>query len=206
VTGRSIGRFFREEIAEPLGADFHIGLDPKHDARVGELIPPTAPLGAQAADPDSIAARTLGAAPLTGTEPQTSAWRRAEIPAAGGIGNARSVARVHAALACGGSVDGVKIMSEAGVARAFEEQTRGTDLVLGVPIVFGMGFGINDAAFPISPNPRAFFWGGWGGSLAIIDLDARVSIAYVMNRMEADLLGDRRGGLIAMAAYQSLAG
>jgi CubicO group peptidase (beta-lactamase class C family) len=206
VTGRSIGRFFREEIAEPLGADFHIGLDPKHDARVGELIPPTAPLGAQAADPDSIAARTLGAAPLTGTEPQTSAWRRAEIPAAGGIGNARSVARVHAALACGGSVDGVKIMSEAGVARALEEQTRGTDLVLGVPIVFGMGFGINDAAFPISPNPRAFFWGGWGGSLAIIDLDARVSIAYVMNRMEADLLGDRRGGLIAMAAYQSLAG
>jgi CubicO group peptidase (beta-lactamase class C family) len=206
VTGRSIGRFFREEIAEPLGADFHIGLDPKHDARVGELIPPTAPLGAQAADPDSIAARTLGAAPLTGTEPQTSAWRRAEIPAAGGIGNARSVARVHAALACGGSVDGVKIMSEAGVARALEEQTRGTDLVLGVPIVFGMGFGINDAAFPISPNPRSFFWGGWGGSLAIIDLDARVSIAYVMNRMEADLMGDRRGGLIAMAAYQSLAG
>lgn len=206
VTGRSIGRFFREEIAEPLGADFHIGLDPKHDARVGELIPPTAPLGAQATDPDSIAARTLGAAPLTGREPQTSAWRRAEIPAAGGIGNARSVARVHAALACGGSVDGVKIMSEAGVARALEEQTRGTDLVLGVPIVFGMGFGINDAAFPISPNPRAFFWGGWGGSLAIIDLDARVSIAYVMNRMEADLLGDRRGGLIAMAAYQSLAG
>lgn len=206
VTGRSIGRFFREEIAEPLGADFHIGLDPKHDARVGELIPPTAPLGAQAADPDSIAARTLGAAPLTGTEPQTSAWRRAEIPAAGGIGNARSVARVHAALACGGSVDGAKIMSEAGVARALEEQTRGTDLVLGVPIVFGMGFGINDAAFPISPNPRAFFWGGWGGSLAVIDLDARVSIAYVMNRMEADLMGDRRGGLIAMAAYQSLAG
>ncbi len=206
VTGRSIGNFFREEIAEPLGADFHIGLDPKHDARVGELIPPTAPLGAQATDPDSIAARTLGGAPLTGTEPQTSAWRRAEIPAAGGIGNAHSVARVHAALACGGSVDGVKIMSEAGVARALEEQTRGTDLVLGVPIVFGMGFGISDAAFPISPNPRAFFWGGWGGSLAIIDLDARVSIAYVMNRMEADLLGDRRGALIAKAVYQSLAG
>ncbi len=206
VTGRSIGNFFREEIAEPLGADFHIGLDPKHDARVGELIPPTAPLGAQATDPDSIAARTLGGTPLTGREPQTSAWRRAEIPAAGGIGNARSVARVHAALACGGSIDGVKIMSEVGVARALEEQTRGTDLVLGVPIVFGMGFGINDAAFPISPNPRAFFWGGWGGSLAIIDLDARVSIAYVMNRMEADLLGDRRGGLIAMAVYQSLAG
>ena len=206
VTGRSIGRFFREEIAAPLGADFHIGLDPKHDARVGELMPPSAPLGAQASEPDSIAARTLAAQPLTAREPQTRAWRAAEIPAAGGIGNARSVARVHSALACGGSVDGVKIMSEAGVARALEEQTRGTDLVLGMPIVFGMGFGINDAALPISPNPRTFFWGGWGGSLAVIDLDARASIAYVMNRMEADLMGDRRGGGIALAAFKSLSG
>lgn len=205
VTGRTIGRFFREEIAGPLDADFHIGLDPKHDARVGELMPPTSPLGAAATDPESIAARTLGGQPLTAREPQTREWRAAEIPAAGGIGNARSVARVHSALACGGSVDGVKIMSEAGVARALEEQTRGADLVLGMPVVFGMGFGINDAAFPISPNPRSFFWGGWGGSLAIIDLDARVSIAYVMNRMEANLVGDTRGGLVAMAAYQSLA-
>lgn len=205
VSGRSLGTFFREEIAEPLGADFHIGLDPVHDARVGELIPPkTAPQ--QQAEPGSVAARTFAGAALDGTEPRTSAWRRAEIPAAGGIGNARSVARVHSALACGGRVDGVALMSEAGVARILEEQTRGTDLVIGVPIVFGMGFGLNDAAFPISPNPRAFFWGGWGGSLAIVDLDARVSIAYVMNRMESDLLGDLRGGSVAAAAFQSLAG
>ncbi len=96
-------------------------------------------------------------------------------------------------------------MSEAGVERILEEQTRGTDLVLGMPIVFGMGFGLNDASFPISPNPRTFFWGGWGGSLAIIDLDARVSIAYVMNYMEANLMGDKRGGGVAAAVYQSLA-
>ncbi len=57
---------------------------------------------------------------------------------------------------------------------------------------------------PISPNERAFLWGGWGGSLAIIDLDARVSIAYVMNRMAADP-GDRRGGRLAAAGYRSLA-
>jgi CubicO group peptidase (beta-lactamase class C family) len=205
VSGRSIGCFFREEIAEPLSADFHIGLDPAHDDRVGELVPPSTGLADTASDPDSIAARTFAGAPLTGSEPQTAAWRRAEIPAAGGIGNARSVARVHSALACGGSVDGVRLLSEAGVERILEEQTRGEDLVLGAPLVFGMGFGLNDATFPISPNPRAFFWGGWGGSLAIIDLDARISIAYVMNRMEADLLGDLRGGSIAGAVYASLA-
>jgi CubicO group peptidase (beta-lactamase class C family) len=102
-------------------------------------------------------------------------------------------------------VDGTSIISEAGVARILEEQTRGTDMVLGAPLVFGMGFGLNDPTFPISPNPRSFFWGGWGGSLAVIDLDARVSIAYVMNRMEADLLGDLRGGSIAGAVYAALA-
>ena len=205
VTGRTIGQFFREEVAEPLGADFHIGLEAANDARVGELIPPSQGLGAAADDPNSIMARTFAGPPLDGTEPKTRAWRAAEIPAAGGIGNARSVARVHSALACGGAVDGVRLMSEAGVERILEEQTRGTDLVLGIPVVFGMGFGLNDASFPISPNPRTFFWGGWGGSLAIVDLDARVSIAYVMNHMEANLVGDKRGAGIAMAVYQSLA-
>jgi len=202
VSGRSIGRFFREEVAEPLGADFHIGLDPANDARVGELIPPGRGLQGADIDPNSVGARTFAGASLTAKEPRTSAWRRAEIPAAGGIGNARSVARVHSALACGGAVDGVRLMSEAGVARILEEQTRGTDLVLGIPVVFGMGFALNDASFPISPNPRAFFWGGWGGSLAIVDLDARMSFAYVMNRMDANLAGDLRGGSIAAAVMQ----
>lgn len=206
VTGRSIGTFFREEVAEPLGADFHIGLDPVHDKRMGELIPPKTGLGAISMDPNSIAARTFGGPEMDGTEPRTTEWRRAEIPAAGGIGNARSVARVHSALACGGTVDGVTLMSEAGVERVLDEQTRGKDMVLGMPVVFGMGFGLSDPSWPISPNPRAFFWGGWGGSLAVIDLDVRVSIAYVMNRMEANLMGDPRGAGVTKAAFESLAG
>ncbi len=203
--GRSIGNFFREEIAGPLGADFHIGLDARHDDRVGELIPPPGGIAAMGAlGSESIAARTFSSAPISGKEPRTREWRAAEIPAAGGIGNARSVARIHSALACGGTVDGVALMSEAGVERAREEQTRGKDLVLSFPLVFGNGFGLNDSTFPISPNPRSFFWGGWGGSLAIIDLDARVSIAYVMNKMEANLLNDKRGGRLAAATYGAL--
>ena len=208
VTGKTIGTFFREEIAEPLGADFHIGLPAEHDHRVGELVPPKHGLGggAEPPPPDSVAARTFAGVPLTAEEPRTREWRGAEIPAAGGTGNARSVSRVHSVLACGGAVDGVRLLSEAGVERARDEQVRGTDLVMGVPLVFGMGFGLNDASFPISPNPRAFFWGGWGGSLAIIDLDARATISYVMNRMEADLMGDQRGGSVAGAAYGVLMG
>ena len=207
VTGKSIGRFFREEVAGPLGADFHIGLPAEHDARVGELVPPPSGLDAPGGgDPDSIAARTMRSCRITGEEPRTTAWRRAEIPAGGGIGNARSVARVHSALACGGAVDGVRLLSEATVKRILEEQCSGTDKVLNVPMRFGMGFGLIDPRFPLSPNPNAFFWGGWGGSLAIIDLDARMSVAYVMNKMAVEVMGDLRGAMIAMAAYQSLSG
>jgi CubicO group peptidase (beta-lactamase class C family) len=204
VTGRSIGTFFREEIAEPLDADFHIGLDEKHDSRVGALVPPGTGLASGETNPDSIAVRTLGSCNIDGTEPATQGWRRAEIPAAGGIGNARSVARIHSMLACGGDVDGIRLLQEKTVARILEEQTHGTDKVLGVPVRFGMGFGLIDKDFPLSPNERAFFWGGWGGSIAVIDLDARVSIAYVMNRMEANLMGDVRGGSLVLTAFGCL--
>jgi CubicO group peptidase (beta-lactamase class C family) len=207
VDGRTLGQFFHDEIARPLEADFFIGLPASEDNRVAQLIPPEAPPpGLEDLDPESVGARASRGAQLRGDEPNTRAWRAAEIPAAGGIGNARSIARIHSALACGGSVDGVRLLSEAGVARAMEEQVRGTDDVLGVPMVFGNGFGINDPGFPVSPNPRCFFWGGWGGSLALIDLDARLSIAYAMNRMEANLMGDTRGIGLAGSVYQSLAG
>ena len=207
ITGRSIGTFFREEIAEPLGADFHIGLDAKHDARVGELVPPGVALGGgEDADPDSIAVRTLTSCDLKATEPRTREWRGAEIPAAGGTGNARSVARVHSALACGGTVDGVRLMSEAGVERVMEEQCIGTDRVMLAPLRFGMGFGLTSELFPLGLNPRTFFWGGWGGSIAVVDLDARTSVAYVMNKMDPNLLGDPRGVRVVGAFYESLAG
>jgi CubicO group peptidase (beta-lactamase class C family) len=205
VTGRSLGTFFREEVAGPLGADFHIGLDARHDPRVGELVPPDVALGSRLADSDGIATRALRSVALDATEPRSRAWRRAEIPAAGGFGNARSVARVHAALACGGGVGGVRLLSEAGALRALDEQIRGTDLVLQMPVVYGMGYGLNDAALPIGPHPRTCYWGGWGGSLAIIDFDARATVTYVMNRMAANLLGDLRGMRVAAAALGALA-
>ena len=107
-------------------------------------------------------------------------------------------------LACGGEVDGVRLMSEATVQRVLEEQSEDVDLVFGMKIKFGLGFGLPNEALPLGVGRRAFFWGGWGGSLALIDLDAQMTVSYVMNKMAPALLGDLRGGLIAMAAYQSL--
>jgi CubicO group peptidase (beta-lactamase class C family) len=148
----------------------------------------------------SIATRSVLSCVLDATEPRTRAWRGAEIPAAGGTGNARSVARVHSALACGGTVDGVRLMSPETVEQVLVEQSNGTDKVLGVPMRFGMGFGLMSELIPLSPNPRSFFWGGWGGSIAVIDLDAELSVAYVMNKMGNGMAGDVRGGVIAFAA------
>jgi CubicO group peptidase (beta-lactamase class C family) len=205
VTGKTLGAFFRDEVARPLGADFHIGLAPEHDARVAELVPPAVVPANLPGDPASIAVRTMKSCPLSGLEPRAAGWRRAEIPAAGGIGNARAVARIHSALACGGSVDGVRLLSEAGARRALEPQCEGVDRVLGVPMRFGMGFGLPDPHWPISPSANSMFWGGWGGSLAVIDFDARVSIAYVMNKMSENILGDMRGFTLIQAVYKALA-
>ncbi|MDY7104124.1 MAG: serine hydrolase domain-containing protein [Actinomycetota bacterium] len=203
VDGRTIGQFFADEVAGPLGADFHIGLPASEDDRVAALVPPELSTAGLAAAGD-IAQRTFASAPMTGEEPATTGWRRAEIPAAGGIGNARAVARIHSALACGGSVDGVRLMEPKTVDRIFETQIEGDDLVLGVPIRFGLGFGLPSAAMPISPSERACFWGGWGGSIAVIDVDQQMTVAYAMNRMAAGLVGDLRGGSLVLAAYQAL--
>jgi CubicO group peptidase (beta-lactamase class C family) len=204
VTGRTIGAFFRDEVAGPLGADFHIGLPESEDGRAGRMVPPGADLGATQLPENPIAAKALLSCPLSGAEPNTRAWRAAEIPAAGGTGNARAVARVHAALANGGTLDGVTLLSPAGVERIFTEQSHTVDHVLGVRMRLGTGFGLINDVVPLSPNPRTCFWGGWGGSLAVVDLDAGMSVAYVMNRMAGGLVGDLRGAMLVLAAYASL--
>ncbi|MFW9876001.1 MAG: serine hydrolase domain-containing protein, partial [Candidatus Thorarchaeota archaeon] len=176
ITGRSVGTFFREEVADPLKADFHIGLSEENDYRVGELIPP-APIDSSnigEVSPNSISLKVLLNPVLTGRETLTREWRSAEIPASNGHGNARSVARIGAALACGGELDGVKLLSLRTIEKAIEEQSYGTDLVLNGPIRFGLGYGLVSKDMPISPNPRAFYWGGWGGSHLTMDLDAKL--------------------------------
>jgi CubicO group peptidase (beta-lactamase class C family) len=189
ITGRSIGTVFRQEIAEPLGADFHIGLPASEDARVADLVPP----------PD-----TGGVAlPVDVADTRTRAWRGAEIPAAGGTGNARSVAQVHAILANGGVANGRRFLSEAGCRKALEVQAEGRDRIHGMQMRYGLGFAVSGGVMSF-PNPNTIFWGGYGGSLAIIDMDARTSMAYVMNKMGSGTTGDMRGLGLAMEAWTAL--
>ena len=206
VSGATVGSFFASEIAAPLGADFFIGTPASEDHRVAHVIPPAAPLGDDApADTASVQYRTLSNPRLDAAASQTVAWRRSEIPAAGGHGNARSVATAQSVVSHGGEVNGVRLLSEAGVERIFREQSYGQDLVLPATFKLGIGYGLNCAEIPISPNPRACFWGGWGGSLCINDLDARMTFAYVMYRMGEGTTGDVRGGSLLMAAFGAMA-
>ena len=98
----------------------------------------------------------------------------------------------------------MRLLSEKTLARILELQIEGTDEVLGIPIRFGMGYGLPGELLPL-PNKRTFFWGGWGGSIALIDLDARMTITYAMNRMFPELTGDLRAAGIIFAAYTVLA-
>ncbi|GAA2093914.1 serine hydrolase domain-containing protein [Brevibacterium salitolerans] len=206
ITGRKLGRFFAEEVAQPLGADFHIGLPASEFGRVANVIPPPPLPLPEDADMESIAMRTFTGPGPDAAESWTPEWRGADIGAANGHGNARSVARAQAVIANGGAVDGVRLLSQDTIDLIFEEQSNGTDLVLGSPIRFGLGYGLEVSAQPYVPTGRVCFWGGWGGSIIINDLDRGATISYMMNRMSPGLLGSDSGRAIVEAVYAALDG
>jgi CubicO group peptidase (beta-lactamase class C family) len=208
VDGRSVGKFFADEIAKPMGADFHIGLGPEHDARVA-LVIPAPPLqfgsgdGATAPPRDSIQYRAANPR-LAAEQSWEIPWRRAEIPAGGGTGNARSVALAQAAVSQGGTFRGTNLLSKKQIDRIFDVQAAGRDLVMEIGVTFGVGYGLNSPKNPISPNKRVCYWGGWGGSLVVNDVDAGFTMAYVMNRMGEGTVGDDRAHTLLRAIYRSL--
>ncbi|MEU1779086.1 serine hydrolase domain-containing protein [Streptomyces abikoensis] len=199
ICRQSIGTFFAEQIAAPLDADFHIGLTAENDPRVSDVVPASGP--APAANPRvSI---PVGAY-VTAEDTWTTQWRRAEIPAAAGYGNARSVAALQSVLVSGSRTPKARLLSEDTCRAVFDEQSHGTDLVLGIPVRFGVGYALNTSDAPVSiANPRTCYWGGRGGSLVVNDLDARMTFAYVMNRMTYLGLNDPRGQRLLKACYEA---
>jgi CubicO group peptidase (beta-lactamase class C family) len=206
ISGTSLGTFFTEEIARPLGADFHIGLDPAEFQRVSDVIPPPPlPFDMETMDPNSPAFKTFTGPPADAGAANTTEWRTAEIGAANGHGNARAVARIQSIVANGGEVDGVRLLSPDTIDLIFEEQANGIDLVLGLPIRFGIGYGLPQPdSLPYVPDERICFWGGWGGSMIIIDPERRMTLSYMMNRMEAGIVGCPRSAALITATYEAI--
>lgn len=223
VSGRSIGKFFADEVAGPLDLEFWIGLPDEQQARVSPLIaarpdlsrfdpsaldPEIAPLLGELAtaflDPQSITNRALSLNGIFGSGggggPRGLAWnlpevRASEIPAANGVTNARSLATLYAA--CVSEVGGIRLLDDETLDRATTEQSAGRDRCLIVPTRFGLGFFLPSSFSPLM-GPRSFGHAGAGGSLGFADRDAKVGFGYVMNSMSSNLSNDpRTTGLIA---------
>jgi CubicO group peptidase (beta-lactamase class C family) len=206
ITGKSLGTVFREEIAEPLGADFWIGLPASEDRRVTNLVGFESPPSTANLQLTEVQRITFIDTQTDVPSTRTRAWRGAEIPAANGHGNARAIAEIHALLANGGVAKGKRIMSEAGCRKALEQQIEGPDLAMGGRQVrFGLGFGLPSPILALTPlNPNSLFWAGGGGSFVLIDMDARTTFVYAMNKMQRSLVGDERSFHIIRAMWQAL--
>jgi len=204
ITGKTFGQYFKENVADVVGADFHIGVDPKDFDRIASLVPAAESSPMMEMDPESITARVFGSMALPEGITDTPEWRQAELPAANGHGNARSVVRAQTAMANGGKAFGAELLSAASAKRALEEQINGPDKVLMLPMRFGLGYGLQGDMVQMGPNPNTLWWGGAGGSTIVIDTDAHLCFSYVMNQMKNAIVGDERGGSPMAAIYASL--
>jgi CubicO group peptidase (beta-lactamase class C family) len=206
ITGRKLKEFVAAEIAGPLGADFQIGAAESDWGRIADVIPPPPlPFDLAALGPDSLVVKTFTGPAVEAAEANTSGWRRADIGAANGHGNARSVARIMSVVARGGEVDGVRLLSPETIELIFREQASGVDQVLGVPMRFGIGYGLpTPETIPYLPDEKICFWGGWGGSVIAMDLGRKMTIAYMMNKMAPGIIGSPRAEEYTRAIYAAV--
>jgi CubicO group peptidase (beta-lactamase class C family) len=215
ITGESLGTFFRREIAAPLGLDLWIGLPTSEAGRVAPLVDQDIPDDMRAMIEQFMQSQTLLTRALLGPsgalgETVASAGEvynradvhAAEIPAANGIGTARSLARLYGSLVA--DVDGIRTLSPETVAAARATSSHGPDLVLIVVTHFGLGFMLPEQFSPLG-GPASFGHPGAGGSVAFADPDASLGFGYVPNQMQLNLAGDPRAARLVRAVYQSLA-
>jgi CubicO group peptidase (beta-lactamase class C family) len=202
ATGHTVGALLREEVAGPLGADVHIGLPAAEHGRVADFDwpgPPPAEDDPPDLSDDELVVHNAYFNPggLSGAGViNSAAWREAEVPSANTHGTARGVARVYAALAAGGTLDGVRLVDPGALAEARTEQVHGPDLILHRPSRFGLGFQLTQAERPMGPNPGAFGHFGAGGSVGFCDPEAEIAFGYVTSQMGPRWQNPRNRALI----------
>ncbi len=214
ITGKTPGTYLRDEIAGPLGLDSHIGLDAKHDARVADMIasPPPAPgepnIFAEAMkNPESVVAKAFMNPPVLDAG---RGWRtrasgaRPKFPRRTATARRARWRRLYGALARGGELDGVRVMSKDEVAKCSIEQSNGPDEVLILNTRFSQGFMMSQPGAALGPNAKSFGHPGAGGSLGYADPEAKIGFGYTMNKMQASLLIDPRATALIDAVYASM--
>ena len=220
ASGKSLGSFFRDEIAAPLGLDFWIGLPEDKESLVAPMIAaepdPTSLFFQEIAKPGSLQSLVLlNSGGYMGAEPEydTRAAHAAEIGGAGGITNARGLAGMYEPLALGGKKGGVELVHAETLARMGRvSSSTGRDAVLVMPSRFALGFmktmdnrgepaGVQDS---VLTSEEAFGHVGAGGSFGFADPKAGMSFGYTMNRMGAGASLNERGQSLVDAVYRAL--
>ena len=211
IDGRTLGTFFHDEIGAPLGLDWWIGLPEALEPRVAPIIPPDTSDDPEVRElMDAIMAPgTMMGDALTGPANlfhyddmwNTRALHACELPSSNGIASAHAVARMYAALV--GDVAGVRILESPSVGRATRMQIEGTDVVIGAPMRYGLGYSLGDALSSAAPA-TAFGHSGAGGSLGFADPTRRIGFGYVMTKMRVGLAEDRRPRNLVRATSASL--
>ncbi len=199
VDGRMVNDFFADEIAKPLGADYKFGLSDDDLKRVSDIVPnPGSTTLTQMQDPKSKLGRAWRVAPKIPNFNNSESFRKAVLPSSNGHGNARAIARVYAALANGGSLDGVHLISPEIMEIARTESWRGICQMTDRDFRYGVGFFLNHPPLlPFGTNNRAFGHPGAGGAIGFADPEAKLSFSYSPNFMCAGAgVGDRCEALI----------
>ncbi|MEV0742452.1 serine hydrolase domain-containing protein [Streptomyces sp. NPDC050549] len=210
VSGRTPGRFFADEIAAPLGLDFFIGLPADERDRVSRMVYQrpdvdltTVPaesvpeelreLVAAWRDPTSFSNRAYAVTDPNEIDFDSPEVQAAELPASNGIGTARGLARMYAALI--GAVDGVRLLTPETLAAATKEQAGGKDQVMLIPSRFSSGYMLPTEANPMT-SASAFGHTGRGGSLGFADVEHGIAFGYVMNSIIGGAADVRAASLV----------
>ncbi|WHX15866.1 serine hydrolase domain-containing protein [Streptomyces malaysiensis subsp. malaysiensis] len=194
VTGAPLNDLITGELAVALDADIQLGARETDWTRIAPIVsPPPVKADLSAVSPDSPAFRTFSAPVLLAEAANTAWWRRARLGAMNGHGNARSLVRSLRVISGEGVVGSERLLSRDTIDLVFHEHSEGSDLVLGVPLRFGIGFALSgSSAMPYVPEGRTCYWTGWGGSAVIANADRGVTIGYAMNRMSSSFIGSSR--------------
>lgn len=200
IDGRSIRQFFAEEFAM---YDIHLGLPEAERHRHAPLIVPPAMSSealAQELTPAQIAA--LVNPPLDPLIANDPAWQAAQIPSANGFATARGIATLYESFLAARHDPARALVSSVTLAAATAVRFEGTDSVLGQPARWAAGF-LRNSSGAYGPNEAAFGHSGWGGSFAFADPQRGWAVAYNMNRMGGDLIGDPRNLALVDVLYKA---
>tara|TARA_B100000953_G_scaffold67014_1_gene53691 strand:+ start:3992 stop:5116 length:1125 start_codon:yes stop_codon:yes gene_type:complete len=202
VTGKTIGKFFQDEIAIPHGIDFFIGLPKSEEHRIAEMIPFKGKEESEKKITLTKAEVAIKNSAGTLKHHNSREWRSAEIPAANGQGSASSLAKLYSLVTPHDS--SLKILKEKTLEKMTQTQIEGKDLILRVSLRWGNGFVLNKHKIVYGPEENSFGHSGYGGSCAFADPTNKIGISYVMNQMENNFAGDSRSIKLINAAYKCL--